>query len=100
MAGNTVKKFLDDGSPVRTIQMIYKNNQRGIKILNPEKLILHDSILPGTLGRIHSRQNNPYEFKVWLLDERGYSTIIVEVPGLLMAQFFEQHPHNIFPRFA
>jgi len=91
-----VKRFLDIGSPLQTIVVILKRTQQ-IRITNPQKL--GGGVLPiGTFGRIHSEARGVYT--VWLLDETNMNTIIVEVPSVLMAMHFKQHPHQIFPHFA
>lgn len=90
------KRFLDNGSPlVATVQILKKNTM--IKILTPDKFT-GDGLRPGTLGRIHSQSNNAYT--VWLLDEQTMNTVIIEVPGQLMAQYFRQHEHGIFPHLS
>lgn len=90
------KKFLDDGSPIKSVVPIAKANKM-VKFANPDK-IPSATIATGTLGRIHSRCNDIYS--VWLLEESMMTIIIVEVPLYLMGQYFVQHQHNIFPHFA
>lgn len=73
------------------------NNNQMIRITNPNKLLgLH--LPPGSFARIHSSAKNVYT--VWVLDERTSSTIILEVPLVLMGQYFRQQPHNIFLHLA
>lgn len=92
----TIKKFLDNGSPLKTVTPINKNN-KNIKILNLEKF-LTGMIPSGSFGRIHSKNND--KFTVWVLDESTYNNIIIEVPQHMMGIFFVQHDHKIFPHFA
>ena len=89
----TAPRFLDKGSPlIATVQISKKNTM--IKIVTPDKF-QRDALKQGTLGRIHSQTNNVYT--VWLLDEQTMNTVIIEVPLHLMAQYFRQHEHAIFP---
>lgn len=63
-----------------------------------EDAVIAGTLVPNSLGRIHSHTNGMYT--VWVLDERTFRTIIIEVPLHLMGQYFRQEPHNIFPHFA
>ena len=90
------KRFLDIGSPLEMIVVVLKAT-RQIRITNPDKLA--GSTLPiGTFARIHSETRGVYT--VWLLDEVNMNTIIVEVPLVLMAMHFKQHPHKLFSHFV
>ena len=92
----TAPRFLDKGSPLVTTVQIFKKNTM-IKIVTPDKF-QSDVLRQGTHGRIHSQTNNVYT--VWLLDEQTMNTVIIEVPGHLMGQYFRQHDHGIFPHLS
>lgn len=87
------KKFLYNGSPVKTLVNLLKGS-KNFKVNNPEKFVT-SMIGQGALGRIHSCNKNI--FTVWLLDEVTYQTIIIEVPQYLMGQYFEQYDHDMLP---
>lgn len=91
----TSTRFLDPGSPlVSTVQILKSNTM--IKVVTPDTF--QSALRPGTLGRIHSQKNNVYT--VWLLDESTMNTVIIDVPTVLMGQYFRQHQHGIFPHLT
>jgi len=90
------RRFLDNGSSLSTIVSIRKNHS-SVKFHNPEKLT-GQFLAAGSLARIHSSNRGVYT--VWVLDESGMDTIILEVPLQFMGQYFRQHHHNLFPHFA
>jgi hypothetical protein len=91
----TSTRFLDPGSPLVSTVQILKGNTM-IKVVTPDTF--RGTLRPGTFGRIESQKNDFYN--VWLLDESTMSTVIIEVPAVLMGQYFRQHPHGIFPHLT
>ena len=92
------RKFLEPGCALETIIPI-KNTptQVTIKFINPPRGPSGD-IPAASLARLHSKKVG--RCTVWIMDERNYQTVIIEVPEGLMSQYFRPHPHNLFPHFA